>query len=136
MVDESDAFVMYYAYTTANLVGDGETGGTARYRQLLLAAFANKDNPTDEDLKRPCCAGLMSCARTSVDAYHAGVWPPRWDRGLPALDEGKMPSFPGGLEALPPRVVMRVACNARLYAGCGISERSEEVPCSRFANPA
>ena len=51
VVDESDAFVMYYAYTTANLVGDGETGGTARFRQLLLAAFANKDNPTDEDLK-------------------------------------------------------------------------------------
>ena len=52
VVDESDAFVMYYAYTTANLVGDGETGGTARFRQLLLAAFTNKDNPTDEDLKK------------------------------------------------------------------------------------
>ena len=51
VIDESDAFVMYYAYATANLVGDGETGGTARFRQLLLAAFANKDNPTDEDLK-------------------------------------------------------------------------------------
>ena len=51
VVDESDAFVMYYAYTTENLVGNGETGGTARFRQLLLAAFANKDNPTDEDLK-------------------------------------------------------------------------------------
>ena len=50
-VDESDAFVMYYAYATANLVGDGEAGGTARFRQLLLAAFANKANPTDEDLK-------------------------------------------------------------------------------------
>ena len=52
VIDESDAFVMYYAYTTANLVGDGETGGTARFRELLLAAFANKDNPTDEDLKK------------------------------------------------------------------------------------
>ena len=51
VIDESDAFVMYYAYATENLVGDGETGGTARFRQLLLAAFANKDNPTDEDLK-------------------------------------------------------------------------------------
>ena len=51
LVDESDAFVMYYAYTTESLVGNGETGGTARFRQLLLAAFANKDNPTDEDLK-------------------------------------------------------------------------------------
>ncbi len=52
VIDESDAFVMYYAYATENLVGDGETGGTARFRQLLLAAFANKDNPTDEDLKK------------------------------------------------------------------------------------
>ena len=50
-IDESDAFVMYYAYTTANLVGNGTTGGTARFRQLLLAAFAGKANPTDEDLK-------------------------------------------------------------------------------------
>ena len=51
VIDESDAFVMYYAYSTANLVGDGETGGTARFRQLLLSAYSNKDNPTDEDLK-------------------------------------------------------------------------------------
>ncbi len=50
-IDEEDAFVMYYAYANANLVGNGTTGGTARFRQLLLAAFANKDNPTDEDLK-------------------------------------------------------------------------------------
>ena len=50
-IDESDAFVMYYAYANANLVGNGNTGGTARFRQLLLAAFANKDNPTDEDLR-------------------------------------------------------------------------------------
>lgn len=50
-IDEEDAFVMYYAYATANLVGNGTTGGTARFRQLLLAAFANKENPTDEDLK-------------------------------------------------------------------------------------
>ena len=42
---------MYYAYTTANLVGDGETGGTERFRRLLLAAFASQENPTDEDLK-------------------------------------------------------------------------------------
>ena len=51
VIDESDAFVMYYAYANANLVGNGTTGGTARFRQLLLAAFANKENPTDEDLK-------------------------------------------------------------------------------------
>ena len=51
VIDESDALVMYYAYTTSNLVGDGNTGGTERFRQLLLEAFANKANPTDEDLK-------------------------------------------------------------------------------------
>ena len=51
LIDESDALVMYYAYTSASLVGDGNTGGTARFRQLLLAALANKVNPTDEDLK-------------------------------------------------------------------------------------
>ena len=51
VIDESDAFVMYYAYANANLVGNGNTGGTARFRQLLLAAFANKDNPTDDDLR-------------------------------------------------------------------------------------
>ncbi|MCY3816125.1 MAG: fibronectin type III domain-containing protein, partial [Gammaproteobacteria bacterium] len=50
-INESDAFVMYYAYTNASLLGDGNTGGTARFRQLLLSSFANKANPTDEDLK-------------------------------------------------------------------------------------
>ena len=51
LIDESDALVMYYAYTSASLVGDWNTGGTERFRQLLLADFANKANPTDEDLK-------------------------------------------------------------------------------------
>ena len=50
-IDEEDTFVMYYAYANADLVGDGTTGGTARFRQLLLSAFANQENPTDEDLK-------------------------------------------------------------------------------------
>ena len=50
-IDEDDAYVMYHAYANANLVGDGTTGGTARFRQLLLSAFADKANPTDEDLK-------------------------------------------------------------------------------------
>ena len=50
-IDGKDAFVMYYAYTNANLVGDGETGGTERFRRLLLASYASQDNPTDEDLK-------------------------------------------------------------------------------------
>ena len=53
------SLLMYYAFTTANLVGDGETGGTARFRQLPVAAFANKDNPTDEDLKA-ISAGMKS----------------------------------------------------------------------------
>ena len=51
-IDGDDAFVMYYAYEFADLVGDGETGGTARHRQHLLSSRANKDNPTDQDLKR------------------------------------------------------------------------------------
>ena len=50
-IDEEDAYVMFHAYANANLVGNGATGGTARFRQLLLASFANKENPTDEDLK-------------------------------------------------------------------------------------
>ena len=50
-IDEEDAYVMYHAYANANLVGNGTTGGTARFRQLLLVAFAGKENPTDEDLK-------------------------------------------------------------------------------------
>ena len=50
-IDGKDAFVMYYAYTNANLVGDGETGGSERFRRLLLASYAKQDNPTDDDLK-------------------------------------------------------------------------------------
>ena len=50
-IDESDALEMYYAYESVNLVGDGEAGGSARFRQLLLAAFASQPNPSDEDLK-------------------------------------------------------------------------------------
>ena len=51
-IDGDDAFVMYYAYEFADLVGNGETGGTARHRQHLLASRAGKDDPSDEDLKR------------------------------------------------------------------------------------
>ena len=50
-IDGDDASVMYYAYTIASLVGDGETGGTERFRRLLLASYASQENPTDEDLK-------------------------------------------------------------------------------------
>ena len=51
-IDGDDAFVMYYAYEFADLVGDGEIGGTARHRQHLLASRSGKDEPTDEDLKK------------------------------------------------------------------------------------
>ncbi len=51
-IDGSDAFVMYYAYDFADLVGDGETGGTARHRRLLLSSRSNQDDPTDADLKK------------------------------------------------------------------------------------
>ena len=51
-IDGDDAFVMYYAYEFADLVGDGETGGTARHRRHLLASRAGKDEPSDEDLKK------------------------------------------------------------------------------------
>ena len=51
-IDGDDAFVMYYAYEFADLLGDGETGGTARHRQHLLSSRSSKDNPTDQDLKR------------------------------------------------------------------------------------
>ena len=50
-INESDALVMIYAYELENLVGNGTTGGTARFRQFLLASHANKANPTDEELK-------------------------------------------------------------------------------------
>ena len=50
-IDGDDAVVMYYAYATESLVGDGETGGSERFRRLLLAAYASQENPTDEDLK-------------------------------------------------------------------------------------
>lgn len=42
---------MIYTYELENLVGNGTTGGTARFRQLLLASLSNKTNPTDEELK-------------------------------------------------------------------------------------
>ena len=51
-IDGDDAFVMYYAYEFADLVGDGETGGTARHRQFLLSPRAGKDDPSDADLKK------------------------------------------------------------------------------------
>ena len=51
-IDGDDAFVMYYAYEFADLVGNGQTGGTARHRRHLLASRAGQDEPTDADLKK------------------------------------------------------------------------------------
>ena len=51
MIDGADARVMYYAYAFAGVLGNGETGGTARFRSQLLGPFAGKADPTDEDLK-------------------------------------------------------------------------------------
>ena len=32
-----DALLMYYAYELGGLLGDGDSGGVARFRQTLLA---------------------------------------------------------------------------------------------------
>ena len=50
-INGSDALAMYYAFEFENLVGDGETGGTTRFRQSLLAEHAAQSNPGDADLK-------------------------------------------------------------------------------------
>jgi len=52
VVDGDDALVMYYAYTLADLVGDGHTGGVRRFRRILLAGRAAGPNPTDAELMR------------------------------------------------------------------------------------
>ena len=49
-IDGDDALVMYYAYTSSSLLGDGETGGVGRFRQTLLAGRAGSANPSDADL--------------------------------------------------------------------------------------
>ena len=50
-IDGSDALAMYYAFEFENLVGNGETGGTTRFRRSLLAELAAQANPSDADLK-------------------------------------------------------------------------------------
>ena len=50
-INGSDANAMYYAYAFGSLLGDGEEGGTARFRSQLLGPLANEPDPTDEDLK-------------------------------------------------------------------------------------
>ena len=50
-LDEDDAQIMFYAYRFANLVGDGETGGTEGSRQQFLGGYSGLDEPSDEDLR-------------------------------------------------------------------------------------
>ena len=50
-IDSDDAMIMYYAFEFENLFGDGETGGTIRFRRSLLAEHAAQPNPGDADLK-------------------------------------------------------------------------------------
>ena len=51
-INGDDALVMYYAYQFENLLGNGEAGGTARFRQTLLTGRAGKPNPSDADLRQ------------------------------------------------------------------------------------
>ena len=51
VVDEDDALVLYYAYALQDLLGDGASGGVARFRQTLLAGRAGQPNPSDADLQ-------------------------------------------------------------------------------------
>ena len=50
-IDADDALVMYYAYALGSLLGDGESGGVARFRQTLLAGRAGSPSPGDADLR-------------------------------------------------------------------------------------
>ena len=51
VINGSDAYAMYYAYAFESLLGNGEEGGTARFRSQLLGPLAGNPDPTDEDLK-------------------------------------------------------------------------------------
>ena len=50
VIDQSDALVLYHAWASESLIGDGTASGAARFRRLLLSAAADKENPSDEDL--------------------------------------------------------------------------------------
>ena len=49
-IDGDDALVMYYAYTLRSLLGNGTTGGEARFRRTLLAGLAESSDPSDAEL--------------------------------------------------------------------------------------
>ena len=51
LIDGSDALAMYYAFEFENLVGNGETGGTTRFRRSLLSELGAQAKPGDADLK-------------------------------------------------------------------------------------
>ena len=51
VIDGSDSYAMYYAYAFESLLGNGDEGGTARFRSQLLGPLAGTADPTDEDLK-------------------------------------------------------------------------------------
>ena len=50
-IDGNDSMIMYYAYAFEDLVGNGESGGAARFRRSLLADLAARPDPGDSDLK-------------------------------------------------------------------------------------
>ena len=51
-IDSDDALVMYYAYALEELLGDGTTGGIARFRQSLLAGRTGQPDPSDDVLRQ------------------------------------------------------------------------------------
>ena len=65
-VDADDYLIVYYAHTLASLVGDGVSGGSARYRRELLSSLAGVNSPDDDDLK-----GMLSRANSLI-----GTGPP------------------------------------------------------------
>ena len=50
VVDMDDALLMYYAYELGDLLGDGDSGGVARFRRTLLAGPSGRPSPSDADL--------------------------------------------------------------------------------------
>ena len=50
-IDSDDAMIMYYAFEFENLLGNGETGGTTRFRRSLLSELGAQANASDADLK-------------------------------------------------------------------------------------
>ena len=49
---KDDALAMYYAYVLSDVLGDGEHGGFARFRQELLGRQSEGSNPSDEELQQ------------------------------------------------------------------------------------